>query len=173
MKYKSLGLTVLLVASAGSAPAQTPVSGTLKCGDVPASADYTVEVGDHPGHVLIMEKGTCSWTAPLEIAGLKSTTHSGASFTDVDGAKFQGRGYFVITMENGDKLYGRNQGTGTTTDGGKALTGDGTWSFTGGTGKLKGVKGKGTYKSAGVPNGEANYQVEGEYALPGASATAK
>ena len=173
MKFKSLGLIVLLSAFAASALAQTQLSGTLKCGTVKASAYYTVEVGDHPGHVLIMDKGTCSWTPPLEIDGLKSTAHNGAGFTDVDGAKFQERGYFVITMDNGDKIYGRNQETGTTTDGGKAITADGTWSFTGGTGKLKGIKSKGTYKASGVTNGEVNVQVEGEYTLPGASATAK
>jgi hypothetical protein len=45
----------------------------------------------------------------------------------------------AITMDSGDKLFVCHEGTGTP-DGQ-----DGTWSFTGGTGKLKGIKGKGTY----------------------------
>lgn len=42
----------------------------------------------------------------------------------------------------------------------------GTWSFTGGTGKLKGIKGKGTYKGTGTADGGVTYEVEGEYELP-------
>jgi hypothetical protein len=175
MKYNSLGLAVLLVAFAGSALAQTQVSGTLKCGDNQNKGDIqnTVEVGDHPGHLLIVGKGTCTWSAPLEIAGLKSTAHTGASVTEVNGAKFQDHGYAVITMENGDKVYARNQDSGTTTEGGKASTYEGTWSFTGGTGKLKGLKGKGTYKGAGATDGITTAQIEGEYSLPQASNPSK
>jgi hypothetical protein len=171
MKYKSLGLTVLLSAFAGSALAQTQVSGTLKCGDK-AGTEYTVEVGDHPGHVLRLSKSPCTWTAPLEIAGLKSTAYSGAAAAEIDGPKAQARGYAVITMDNGDKAYAHYQDTGTVTEGGKTITFEGTWSFTGGSGKLKGLKGKGTYKGS-FTDGAATDQIEGEYTLPGASATAK
>jgi hypothetical protein len=51
----------------------------------------------------------------------------------------------VDTTDNGDKSYLRTQGTFTTRDQ-KFESGEGTWNFTGGTGKLKGIKGKGTYK---------------------------
>ena len=101
--------------------------------------------GDKPGHVLILEKGTgspCTWSVPAEIAGLKSTEWNGADTVDVMGAKFQTRGYGVMTMENGDKAYARYQGAGTVKEG--VATSEGTWSYTGGTGKLKGLKGKGT-----------------------------
>jgi len=40
----------------------------------------------------------------------------------------------------------------------------GTWGFTGGSGKLKGIKGKGTYTCA--PSGDgSSCNVEGEYQL--------
>ena len=42
----------------------------------------------------------------------------------------------------------------------------GTWTFTGGTGKLKGIKGKGTYKDKGAADGSGTIEVEGEYELP-------
>ena len=42
----------------------------------------------------------------------------------------------------------------------------GEWSYTGGTGKLKGIKGKRTYTGKGAPDGSATYDVEGEYELP-------
>jgi hypothetical protein len=171
MKYKSLVLTVLLVAFAGSALAQTQISGTLKCGDKPGT-EYTVEIGDHPNHVLMLSKGTCTWTAPLEIAGLKSTAYSFANVAEIDGPKAQERGYGVTTMDNGDKAYGHYQDTGTVTEGGKTITFEGTWSFTGGSGKLKGLKGKGTYKGS-FADGKTTDQIEGEYTLPGAGANGK
>jgi hypothetical protein len=36
----------------------------------------------------------------------------------------------------------------------------------GGTGKLKGIKGKGTYKAKMASDGSATGEVEGEYELP-------
>jgi hypothetical protein len=40
----------------------------------------------------------------------------------------------------------------------------GTWSFTGGTGKLKGIKGKGTYTC--TPSGDGvSCEIEGDYQL--------
>ena len=133
MKYKLLGLTVLLAAFAGSAVAQTQISATSKCAKPDAS--QSIEVGDHPGHTLVIEKATCTWNAPLEMAGLKSTGYTSADAVDVTGAKFQVRGYAVMTMDNGDKAYVRYQGAATATE--QAGTGEGTWSYTGGTGKLK------------------------------------
>ena len=82
-------------------------------------------------------------------------------------SKFQVRGYGVVTMENGDKAYVRGQGTGNAKEG----TSESTWSITGGTGKLKGSKGKGTANGAGSPEGVSEFQIEGEYSLPEASAT--
>lgn len=168
MKCKSLALAVLLAGFfAGSALAQNPVSGTLKC---PRSdPSYTAEVGDQASHVLIVEKGSCTWGAPLEMAELKSTAYTGADTVELAGPRALARGYAVITMENGDKVYARYQGTGATSKEGNR-TGDGTWSFTGGTGKLKGLKGKGTYKLSGTPDGNSEAQLEGEYSLPGAAA---
>jgi hypothetical protein len=170
MKYESLGLTVLLAALAGSALAQTQVSGSLNCPK--SETAYSVEVGDLPGHMMFLSKGSCTWTTPLEIAGLKSTGYSGAGVADVNGAKGQDRGYAVFTMDNGDKAYVRYQDTGTGPPQGNVIV-EGTWSFTGGTGKLKGLKGKGTFKGSSDPSGKATAQIEGDYTLPGAGATGK
>jgi len=76
-------------------------------------------------------------------------------------------------MENDDKAYVRFQGMSTVKEG--AFTGGGgTWSFIGGTGKLKGLNGKGTYKAlVATPGGAAENQGEGEYSLPEPSATPK
>jgi hypothetical protein len=168
MKYKSLVLTVVLAAFAGSALAQNKISGTSKCGK--PDTLQAIEAGDQAGHRLMIEKSSCTASVPIEMAGLKSTTSTLAVAIDLTGAKAQDRGYGVITMDNGDKAYVRFQGTSSLKEG--ALTAEGTWSYTGGTGKLKGLKGEGAYKGSGVPGGAAEHQSEGEYSLPEASATA-
>ena len=45
----------------------------------------------------------------------------------------------------------------------------GTWSYTGGTGKLKGITGKGTYTATNNADGTSVVDVEGEYAIPAAA----
>ena len=74
-------------------------------------------------------------------------------------------GYHVATTTTGDTATARFQGKGMLKDG-KNVTDGGTWSFTSGTGKLKGLKGKGTYKGTANADGSATYQVNGVYSLP-------
>jgi hypothetical protein len=170
MKLKFLCLAVLFAAFAGSAFAQTHISGAIKCSKPDVSQN--VEVGDHPDHVLVVEKGSCTWGAPFEMAGVKSTAFAFAESVDLNGANVQIRGYTIMTMENGDKAYARYQGTGTLAKEGTHTDG-GTWSYTGGTGKLKGLKGKGTYKGSGAADGTSELQLDGDYSLPEPGATAK
>lgn len=170
MKHRTLVLSFLLAACAGAALAQTKISGTGKCGK--ADASNPIEVGDRAGHVLVVAKASCTWTTALEMAGLKSKTYTAAVARDVTGGRAQDRGYVVVTMDNGDKAFVRTQGTSTSKEGG-AHSGEGTWSYAGGTGKLKGLKGKGTYKSSGASADEVEDQVEGDYTLPEAGAKAK
>ena len=42
----------------------------------------------------------------------------------------------------------------------------GTWSYTSGTGKLKGIKGKGTFKGTPNADGSVTYKIDGTYSLP-------
>src|SRR5882724_3591473 len=114
-------------------------------------------------------KTTCTWTAPLEMAGLKSKSYTTAVSSDSSGEKSQARGYVVVTMDNGDKAFVRFTGTGTSSKDGK-MTGEGSWSYTGGTGKLRGLTGKGTYKSSGTEDNVED-QVEGEYSVPAPGAS--
>ncbi len=123
--------------------AQTKISGTLKCGK--SDPSYNIPVNDQPEHAYSIIKTKCTWTKPLEIEGAQSTDHEITGFANFHGARGQGRGDSVGTMSSGDKVFVSNQGAVTF---GKNGTGaeTGTWSFSGGTGKLKGLKGKGTYK---------------------------
>ena len=156
-----------LLAAATFADAQTKTSGTGKCGK-PVKQEM-IEVGDRANHALILAQFACSWTTPVEMAGLKSKDYTGTMTSDSNSGKSQDRGYVVIVMENGDKAFVRFQGAGTNTKEG-ANTGGGTWSYTGGTGKLRGLTGKGTYKSSGNADG-AEDQVDGEYSLPAPGAS--
>ncbi len=65
-------------------------------------------------------------------------------------------------MENGDKAYYRYQGTAVLKDG-APQTETGPWSLIRGTGKLKGLTGKGTYKGTAGADGTMTYEVQGEY----------
>ena len=66
------------------------------------------------------------------------------------------------TIENGDKAFVSFQGTASIKDN----TSEGKWSYPGGTGKLNGLKGNGTYKGKGAEDGSVTPDVEGEYTLP-------
>jgi hypothetical protein len=156
-----LAFTFLTI-TATMATAQTKISGDGKCGK--PDQQQSMDVGDRAGHALALVKFSCTWTTPLEMAGLKSKDYTGTVSSDESGEKGQNRGYVVITMDNGDKAFIRFTGSGTTAKDG-ASTGEGTWSYTGGTGKLKGLTGKGTYKSTGNADGAQDH-VEGEYTAP-------
>ena len=112
----------------------------------------------------MLSKGKCTWSKPMEIAGTQTKEDVGTGFDELHGNKSQGHSYVVGAMANGDKMYVRTQGSATLKDG-AIETAEGTWSFTGGTGKLTGIKGKGTYKGKGAADGSATYEVEGEYEL--------
>jgi hypothetical protein len=160
-----LTLSICLAACAGFAAAQTKISGTGKCGK--PDAQQMIEVGDRPGHSLAIVKQTCTWTVPIEIAGIKAKSYSPAVSADMSGDKSQDRGYVTVTMENGDKAIVRFTGTAMYGKDGAPQSDEGTWTFAGGTGKLKGLKGKGTYKGKTAADGFED-TIEGEYTLPAA-----
>lgn len=64
-------------------------------------------------------------------------------------------------------------GSATHTKEGGLDTATGTWKYTGGTGKLKGITGKGTYKGKGNADGSTTWEVEGDYSLAKAKESKK
>jgi len=163
MRYRTILGSLAVLSLATLAFAQTKISGTVQCGK-PDEA-HSINVGDRPHHSMMISKGACTWTKPMEIAGTQTKDDAGANFDEITGDKSHGHGYVVGTLANGDKMYVRTQATGTMKDGAMESA-QGTWSFTGGTGKLKGVKGKGTFNGKGGADGSGTYEVEGEYELP-------
>jgi hypothetical protein len=157
-------LVALLLFVSFSALAQTPMSGALLC--APANPTYLIRVGDTPGHSYGLAQGTCTWTRPWEIAGLKSTIGVGTQITETNGDTTKIRGTFVDTFTNGDKAYYNFDFTLLAKAGGAQVTNH-TWQLVGGTGKLQGAKGQGTCTAvAAGTDGSFNYDCRGDYTLP-------
>jgi hypothetical protein len=169
MKIRVLGLALLAFAFVGTAGAQTKISGSAHCAK--GDPSYSIDVSDHAGHSLMLEKTACTWTTPVEIAGIKTKDGVDVRFIEATATKMTSSGTHVSTMENGDKFYVSFHDTAAVKDGkpGDAM---GTWSFTGATGKLKGLKGKGTYVGKFQADGSVNVDVQGEYTLTPASSAA-
>ena len=146
---------------AATASAQTKVTGTAQCGK--PDPQHLVPVGDRPDHSLGVAQFKCTYTKPMEIGGDKSKDGVSTETTDVSGNSSRARGFHVATMESGDKFFVWYQGTGTSKDGAPVEL-KGNWGFTGGSGKLKGIKGKGTYTCAPARD-MLSCEVEGEYQL--------
>jgi hypothetical protein len=161
MQMKIVLVCCLVLTVATAASAQTKFSGTQQCAK--PNPEYTVPVGDKPGHMMSLVKDKCTWTAG-EIGGVQLKDEDDTIVSDISGSRSRERGTGVTMLADGDKAFVQFQGTTTVKD--KApVSGQGTWSFAGGTGKLKNLKGKGTYKGKWNPDGTAMFEIEGEYQL--------
>ena len=161
MKLRISLVSILVLTLAAVAGAQTKISGTEVCGK--PDKEQMLEVGDQTGHLLGVQQVKCTWSK-MEIAGSAAKDSLTTILVDGHGSKANVRGYDVATVASGDKAFVRFQGAVTLKDG-APVTDEGKWSFSGGTGKLKGLKGEGTYKGKGTPEGET-FEIEGEYTLP-------
>ena len=163
MRSIAVSVSISVLGLAMLAPAQTKISGTVQCGK--PDQEHALDVGDRPNHSLMISKGKCTWTKPMKIAGTQTKEDDGTNFDEVNGDTTKGHGYVVGTMDNGDKMYVSIQSSGTMKDG-KMQGAHGTFALTGGTGKLKGIKGKGTFKGTPADDGTASYDVVGTYQAP-------
>jgi hypothetical protein len=155
-------LAVAACLCSAGALAQTKTSGSNTCGK-PDTAQQ-VPVGDRPGHALGVEQMKCTWPKPFEVNGDKAKESVATETMEATGNNVRMSGTHVVTMESGDKAFIGYKGSGTTKDS-KPVDGKGTWWFSGGTGKLKGLKGKGTY-SCTASGDTMSCSGEGEYELP-------
>ena len=147
--------------SAG-ALAQTKTSGSNVC--TKPDPMHVLPAGDEPNHAFGVQQTKCTWPKPFEIGTDKAKESVATEAMEMSGNKTHGHGMHIVTMESGDKVFVSYHGTGTTKDG-KPVGAKGTWSFVGGTGKYKELKGKGTYTCA--PTGETvTCNGEGEYEAP-------
>jgi hypothetical protein len=154
-----------LILIASSASAQTKLSGTIECAK--PDPQNAIPVNDRAGHAFVVMKVKCTWTKALDFAGVASKTGEDTVFSEVDGTRGRDSGYDVTTMANGDVFDVRFSGTSASNKDGVLQTQAGTWFFIHGTGKLKGITGKGTYKGKGAADGTVTTDVEGTYQISG------
>ncbi len=160
MRFPSVLVCLSLAAFATVALAQTKISGSAQCSK--PDTQQKIDIPDHPNHALSISQAKCTWTKALEVGGVASKEGVDSVADDIHGNKVTSHGYYVDTMENGDKAFVHFQGTALAKEG----TSEGKWSYTGGTGKLKGLKGGGTYKGKAAEDGSITFDVEGDYELP-------
>lgn len=165
-------VTLLLFAFVSVLPAaaQSKITGQISCAK--PQINYSADVGDQSGHALLLQKASCEWSKPVTIAGVRAGSSTDISTIDAMGTSMQQRGYNVSTMSNGDKYTVRYQGVTRANQDGTA-TFSGTWTFSSGTGKLRGIRGSGTYQGTGSADGSGVINVVGTYTLPSAKPAPK
>lgn len=161
-------LWLVVLAFAVPASAQNKVGGKVHCDK--ADPAYSIEVADKAGHMLTLQKSACTWNESLPIAGLATKTGVDFESAEMSGATGRGTGYHTATMENGDKYTVRYSGTATMSKDNTG-TAEGKWTVVSGTGKVKGLKGSGTYKGTINADGSADFTVDGDYTLPAKTTT--
>ena len=125
-------------------------------------------VPDQPGHDIVL----------AEVAGTQKSADpnwNNASLTyvatsDLVDGKGTQHGYFVNTHVDGDRDWGTFEGKVSTVNG--LLTVEGTYQETGGTGKFKGITGKGTFKTRMTSPRDVEASYQGTYQLAAAKAHA-
>lgn len=163
MKTRFVSLVLAGALASAVLTAQTKVSGTLSC--TKADPVYSIPVGDPGNTAMNLVKVPCTWSKSFDMAGVAVKDGYSVAASEAHDGKTKEHGIHVGTMANGDKYTVHFQGTGSAKPdhSGNAA---GTWTFDGGAGKLKGLTGKGTYKTTANADGTSTSQIEGEYKLP-------
>jgi hypothetical protein len=130
--------------------------------------EHVIDVGDVPGHqVRIVElRRIFSADPPVyeNVRGVEEWARGYSDYTDGNG---HGWGYIVVVMENGDKIFGRYDGTAQAVagaDGSRKITFTGVTTLTGGTGRFRSIRGTQRVNVVFDPkSGYNESQVDGEY----------
>ena len=165
MKYKILSVCALFAFAAAAAPAQVKHSFSGKCGK--PEGVQSVPAGDKDGHAFMIQQGKCETTAG-EVGGAKSKAGAFSEHGEATGTSSKAWGVYVETYDSGDKIFYTYQTTATLKDG-VIVSGGNKYQITGGTGKVKGIKGAGACKLTGTSGGGLDFSCTGEYTLPGAA----
>jgi len=155
-----IGLIAFMIVSAATlALAQTHISGTAECSG--PEQTHVMRLSDHANHFFVLSQGKCSWTKPADIEGTRTQSDEATVSKEVRGNHAHVRGYVTETTASGDKFSYRIVGT-QVLDHGKTVSEHGRWTIVSGSGKLKGIHGKGTY--TGKLQGKSMvFDLEGEY----------
>lgn len=136
----------------------TKVSGTFRG---KASWQATASIPDKASHDLGVVEIAGQQTSPDPKWDDAAITYWGiADLTQGSGPQ---RGYFRNAHADGDQDWGTFDGKITTSD--QEVTIEGTWQYTGGTGKFQRISGSGTYKGRMISPTELTTDWSGEYQL--------
>jgi hypothetical protein len=155
-------LVVLVTTSA--AQTSMKLDGKMEC--TKPEPNYTVPVADTAKHALSLSAAKCTWSEGT-LGGERLKDEEDTFASDATGNSSHDRGYGVGSVQGGDKYFVHFKGTTTLKDG-APVSADCSWKFTGGTGKLKGITGKGTCKGTFQSDGRAAWHIRGEYQLAAA-----
>ena len=134
---------------------------TCECGKPDPQA--LLPAGDSPDHSLGVEASKCGWSKPLVIGGDKTKDSVATEMIEISSNKIHVRGVHELTMQSGDKVALPYQGSGVSKDNQQSGP-KGMFTFAQGTGKLKGINGKGTFSCKSAGEG-VSCEVEGDYEL--------
>jgi hypothetical protein len=151
---------VISLSFSAQAGEKKKITGTNKFG--PFISRTVVSPGDDPKHelVLFIRRDTTTSSDP-DWDGTEVMVYGQSDEVAGTGTH---RGYNRRLYKNGDTTYSSYEGTHKTTvkeDGSRETTIEGTYKFTGGTGKFKNIKGGGTYRGKVTAEG-AFSEFEGE-----------
>jgi hypothetical protein len=141
-----LGLMLAVFAVPGvSAQERCKISWDTSASEAKYTQQLALDVGDVPGHqIRVFELHRTYLNDKQNCEGLKRAELWDHTFTDYVNRNGPWRGYAVVTMNNGDKIFQEFSGTTQTVvgpDGSKQSAFEGVTRWTGGTGKYVGVRG--------------------------------
>lgn len=124
---------------------------------------HALPVPDKADHAFVVQQVKCT-AAKGEVAGVKQKEGLGTEFAEATGNNSTGRGIFVETLVNGDKITYSYTFTGVASNN-MMQSGSNKWTATSGTGKFKGIKGSGTCKAKGNGDGSGVFDCTGTYTM--------
>jgi hypothetical protein len=168
VKFKFLCGCAVFAFALATTPAQTKNSLSGKCSK--PDVQQSIPAGDKDGHAFSLAQAKC--TAKGDVNGAAAKDGVYAEHRDATGMHSKGWGVFVESFDGGDKVFYDYQ-TNVTMKADGAGSGTNKYQITGGTGKMKGIKGSGTCKLTGMADGSTGYDCTGEYTIAAAAPAKK
>lgn len=165
--FVGAGLTSFGV-SEGRAQERHKISYNWPAKSTKYTQQHAIDVGDMPGHQIRIYELHRIWPkSPPAFGGVKVKEEVLYGYSDYMDLNGRSSGYYHYVLENGEKIFGRFDGTSQTIsnqDGSRKSTFTAVVTLIDGTGKFRGIRGMARYKAIFDPKADLNEgQVEGEY----------
>ncbi len=162
MRHAVTTSLLLLAGAAATASAQTKLTMSGKCA---RPEMQSAPAGDTADHVFTLSTGKCTPTKPAEFAGSSSKEGAFAEHGEVVGGKGHAIGTYVETLANGEKVYYKYEASSVVDKDGVVQSWQNHWVITGGSARLKGIKGEGTCTGKGGSDRSLEFDCTGDYTL--------